>query len=149
MVTTVRFCVALTAAILMAGPTFLPSFATETPAPAAPTGDLWETTSQMTMEGMPMALPAQKSKVCTPKVWKAPPGGADERRKCRNSDFKLDGNKATWTTTCAGPPAMTGQGEITRESAEAYSGLIKFTSAEGQMTVKLSGRRLGECTPKE
>jgi Protein of unknown function (DUF3617) len=108
-------------------------------------GDRWEVISQMSMEGMPMALPPNKIKVCSPKEWKEPPGGADERRKCTNSDFKLDGTKATWNVTCAGPPAMTGTGEITRESDDAWSGAIKFMSADGAMTIKLSGRKLEEC----
>ena len=82
---------------------------------------------------------------CSPKVWTEPPGGADERRKCSNSDFALNGDKATWKVTCAGPPAMTGDGEITRESADSWSGAIRFTSSEGAMTVKLGGRRLGDC----
>lgn len=108
-------------------------------------GDRWEVTSQMSMEGMPMALPPNKVKVCSPKEWKEPPGGADERMKCTNSDFKIEGTKATWNVTCAGPPAMTGVGEITRESDDAWSGAIKFTSADGAMTIKLSGHKLGEC----
>jgi hypothetical protein len=114
-------------------------------ADAAAPGDMWEVTSRMSMEGVPMALPAQKVKVCSPKVWTEPPGGADERRKCTNSDFKLDGAKATWKVSCAGPPAMKGDGEITRESEDAWSGTIKFSSEDGAMTVKLGGSRLGDC----
>lgn len=108
-------------------------------------GDMWEVTSQMSMEGMPMALPAQKVKVCSPKVWTEPPGAADERRDCTNSDFKVVGTKATWKVTCAKPSPMTGEGEVTRESADAWSGAIKFSSDDGVMTVKLAGRRLGDC----
>src|SRR5207247_2498942 len=100
--------------------------------------------SQMSMKGMPMALPAQKQKVCAPKEWKEPPGAADEQRKCKNSDFKQDGGKITWKTVCAGPPEMTGIGEITRD-ADAYTGSITFTSSEMSMTTKLTGRRLGPC----
>jgi hypothetical protein len=113
-------------------------------APKKP-GELWEVTSQMSMEGMPMGMPAQKSKICAPKEWKEPPAAADERRKCQNSDFKMEGTKATWKVTCAGPPEMTGEGEITREGADAYSGAIQFTSEEAKMTIKLSGRKVGPC----
>jgi len=116
--------------------------------PAAATGDLWEITSKMSMEGMPMEMPASKSKVCAPKEWTEPPGGADERRKCTNSDFEMEGEKATWKVSCEGPPAMTGEGEIIRNSAEAWIGAIQFTSEEGTMTIKLSGTRLEDCTPK-
>lgn len=118
------------------------------PAAAANTsGDLWETTSQMSMEGMPMAMPMQTHKVCAPKEWKEPPGGMDERQKCQNSDFKRTGPKATWKVHCVGPPEMTGVGEITRNGANAYTGAIKFTSSEGGMTMKLNGKRLGACNP--
>jgi len=119
--------------------------AEEPAAPAKVMGDLWEVTTQMSMEGMPMALPAQKAKVCTQKDWTEPPGAGDERRKCTNSDFKQDGPKVTWKTVCAGPPQMTGDGEVTRDGADSYAGAIKFTSAEGSMTAKINGKRLGEC----
>jgi len=116
--------------------------------PAAETkekGDFWEVTSQMSMEGMPMALPAQTHKVCAPKEWKEPPAGMDARQKCQMSDFKSAGSTVNWKVSCAGPPAMSGEGEITRDGADAYNGLIKFTSPDGAMKVKLSGRRLGDC----
>ena len=85
----------------------------------------------------------------------------------------MDGAKATWKVTCAGPPAMTGgpadgdsraegqevrgegmdgatgrrgraAGEITR-GADTFSGVIKLTSTEASMTIKLDGSRLEEC----
>ena len=124
-------------------------------APAAPAaakekGDLWEVTSQMSMEGMPMALPAQKVKVCAAKTWTEPPAPESQQQKCTNSDFRVDGPKATWKITCEPPHAMTGTGEITRDGAIAYTGSIKFVSADGNMTVKLDGRRVDECdNPKK
>ena len=115
------------------------------PAAAEPTGELWETTSQVSMEGMPIEMPVQKRKVCAPKEWKEPPGGMDERQKCSTSDFKLEKAKATWKARCAGPPATTGDGEITRSGADAYTGAINFTSDGGNMRIKLGGQRLGTC----
>jgi hypothetical protein len=114
-----------------------------TAAPGEP-GEKWEVTSQMSMEGMQMAMPPRTSTVCAPKEWKEPPAG-DEGQNCQTSDFKVVGAKATWKMTCAGPPAMTGEGEITREGPDTYSGAIKFTSEGGNITIKLSGKRLGSC----
>ena len=112
---------------------------------AGGSGDLWEVTSQMSMEGAPMALPSQTSKVCAPKEWKEPPGGMDERRKCQISDFTLAGPKATWKVRCAGPPEMAGEGEIVRDGDAAYTGSMKFTSSQGNMTIKLGGKKIGPC----
>ena len=115
-----------------------------TGAPAVASGDRWEVTSQMSMEGMPMSLPANKVKVCSPREWTEPPVAADERRKCVYSDFRMDGGKATWKVACAGPPAMTGEGEITREGADAWTGVMRLSSADGALTLMLAGVRLGE-----
>jgi hypothetical protein len=98
----------------------------------------------MSMEGVEMAMPAQTLKICASKNWNAPPAPANEQQKCRNSDFKVEGPKATWKTTCENPP-MTGVGEITRDGASAYAGAIKFTSSDGNLTIKLNGRRVGDC----
>ena len=121
-----------------------------TPARAEdPPGVLWETTSQMVMPGMPMSMPANTVKLCTAKEWKEAPGGMDERQKCHTSDFKMVGSKATWKMTCAGPPAMTGDGEIIRDGDNAYTGKITFNSEQGAMTIMLAGKRLGVCDPSK
>jgi len=118
--------------------------AAEPPA-TAPQGDLWEVTSQMTMEGVDLPIPPQKLQVCSPNPWTRPPAPADARQHCTNSEFKTEGQKATWNVTCAGPPAMTGAGEITRSGADDYIGTIKFSSEGGNMTIKLTGHRSGPC----
>jgi uncharacterized protein DUF3617 len=112
-------------------------------------GDQWEVTSQMSMEGAPMKFPENKVKICSPTVWTEPPGAADQRMRCTNSDFHQEGTKVTWKTTCAGPPAMTGEGEIVRDGDSAWAGKIKFTGGEANMTLNLSGRRLGDCEAKK
>ena len=119
----------------------LPAGAAET---AKEPGDLWQGSSQMSMEGMDMGMPAQTLKVCAPKTWKEPPAPANEQQKCRNSDFKVEVPKATWKVTCTNP-TMTGEGEIVRDGATAYSGAIKFKSDDGNMKIKLNGRRVGDC----
>ena len=125
----------------------LPALAADTPpaGAAGPMGDLWEVSTKMAMEGMPMEMPGQTMKVCAAKEWKEPPAPADDQRKCKSSDFKLVGPKATWKMHCEGPPVSDGEGEITRSGADAYTGQIKFTTEGGAMTMKLSGKRIGPC----
>ena len=122
------------------------------PAPSAKEmGDLWEVASQMTMEGMPpgMGMPAQTRKVCAAKEWNKPPVAPDERSKCEMVDFKGSPEKSTWKLRCSGPPATTGEGEITRTSPEAYTGWMKMVAPQGTMTINLTGRRVGECDAGE
>lgn len=110
-------------------------------------GDLWETTSQssMNMGGMSMPMPPQTNKVCAAKTWTRPPVGSNKDMNCTNSDFAIAGPKVTWTSVCTGQMAMTGTGEITRQGADAYSGTVKYAFAEGSMTVAISGKKVGEC----
>jgi hypothetical protein len=112
-------------------------------------GILWETTSQSVMEGMPMPMqmPAQTTRSCSKPVWTQPPPSAD--KDCATSDFKIVGNKATWTMQCTGDMAMTGTGEMTFNGTDSYTGLIKFSTMGMNMTVKLSGRKIGACSNPE
>lgn len=119
-----------------------------TPAPREP-GESWEVTTTMSMEGMEFALPPQTQRVCAAKEWTKPPMEADKRSKCEIVDFANTPAKSTWKMRCAGPPQMTGEGEITRTSPSAYEGWMKMSSREGVMTTTLAGRRVGECDAGE
>jgi Protein of unknown function (DUF3617) len=108
-------------------------------------GVLWETTSQPSMEGMPMQLPANTVKVCVAKESTEPPGASTSQGNCKNTHFVRSGDKVTWDVQCSGP-TMTGTGEIVYAGKDSYSGAIRLKSEQGNMTVKLSGRKLGgEC----
>ncbi len=119
-------------------------FVALSPARAAdPPGVLWQTTSQMVMEGMPFSPPAQTLKMCAHKTWTRPPSGGDP--SCVNSNYKVVGNKATWTMQCSGDMPMTGTGEMTFESADAYTGVINATAEGITMTIKIAGKKIGTC----
>ena len=109
-------------------------------------GDLWQVTTQMSMVGLPIQMPTQTQQVCSERNWTRPPAGSGPDTSCRNTDFALSGNTATWKVTCQSPPS-TGVGQITRNGADAYSGSIKFASAQGDMTINLTGRKVGTCNP--
>jgi Protein of unknown function (DUF3617) len=113
--------------------------------PAKEPGDLWEVTTQMTMTGMPMAMPSQTQKVCKPRNWDSPPIDSDKQHDCQTTDFKTSGSKVTWKMTCTGENPMTGEGEITRNGTDAYAGAMTMHMAEGDMTMKYTGRRIGDC----
>lgn len=122
------------------------AFAVAGPSFAAADGEMWEVTTQMAMEGMPagMGMPASTRQVCTAKEWNKPP--VNNERGCQFSDFQRTATKATWKMSCDG---MSGDGEITRTSPDAYKGWMKMSMPQGSMTMNLSGRRLGACDTGE
>jgi hypothetical protein len=129
---------ALAATVLLLG--LPPVLVADSPAK----GDLWEVTSKMSMEGLPMEMPAHTGKVCAAKNWTKPPAGDNPQQKCTRSDYKMVGDKVTWTDNCVAP-TMTGKGEITRQGNDAYTGSIVYASEQGNMTIKLAGHKVGEC----
>jgi len=115
---------------------------------------LWEVKTEMQMENMPMAMPPTTSQQCitpadandpsktTPQRGRGGRGASD----CKVSDYKIDGNKVTWTMKCEGAQPMTGNGELVY-AADSYTGTMKMDMAgRGSMTMKYTGKRLGDCT---
>lgn len=114
-----------------------------TPVRADAPGVLWQTTSQMVMEGLPFSPPPNTVKVCTPVVWTRPPPGGDPT--CVNTNFQRTGNKVTWAMQCSGDMPMTGTGEITFDTPSSYKGAITATAEGMTILIKLSGTKLGTC----
>jgi hypothetical protein len=110
---------------------------------ADPPGILWETTSKMVMPGVPFSPPPRTMKVCTAAVWTKPPPGGDP--SCTSTDYTVTGNTATWTMECRGRMPMKGTGEITFEGTDSYTGAIKATAEGMDMTIELSGKKVGTC----
>ena len=116
----------------------------------------WSLTTKMEMTGMPMQIPPTTVTICITKedaengAGTVPKGRGD----CKVSDFKLDGNKATWTMDCTSPRGGTthATGEATY-SAESYSGKInmKMKSPKGDETEVHStfeGKRISDTCSK-
>jgi hypothetical protein len=115
-----------------------------TPVHAAdPPGVLWQTTSQMVMEGMPYSPPPNTQTVCAAKEWTRPPPGGDST--CVTTNYKRVGNKATWTMQCSGQMPMSGTGEITFDGADSYTGTITATADGMNVRIQLSGKKMGTC----
>ncbi len=114
---------------------------------------LWEITTKMDMPGMPGSGQANSMRRCVTKKevqdYASTPPGADTRDKaCKMTDYKLQGNTATWKMACSGDMAMTGSGTITY-SGTSYSGSQTMTMTHGgqtqNMTVHFTGKHLGDC----
>jgi hypothetical protein len=109
-------------------------------------GELWDVTSQMSMEDMPIQLPSQTMQVCAPKENSEPPPAPGPAENCKTSGFTKNGTTSTWTVSCAGPPPVKGVGQMTRTSADRYTATIKYESSDGAMTMTINGKRIGTCT---
>ena len=142
----IRSAIPAAAALLLAGllSTVPTQSADENAAAATAAGDLWNTTSQMSMEGMPMSMPAHSMKVCARHDAAHPPMASNPDQKCENTNFQRSASSVTWTTSCKNPP-MTGEGQITYDSPDSYSGTIRFTTEGGAATIKLTGKKIGTC----
>ena len=63
---------------------------------------------------------------------------------CKVSDYKVEGNTVSWTFKCEGKKGSSGQGSITYEE-NSYAGEITMDTDGQEMTMKMSGKRLGDC----
>lgn len=113
----------------------------------------WETTMEMKMEGMPVAIPPVKTTQCITKE-NMVPRQKEENKNCRIKTQQVVGNKVTWTVECVERGTTSEmQGEITY-NGDSYKGniTIKAKDESGKIMVStgvMSGRRIGECTDKD
>ena len=117
-------------------------------APAAAQGkdELWEVSSKMEMPGMPIAMPAQVSRVCVGKSHKDE-DLVPKQDNCRVVDSKRVGNKFTYRMECTGNDPSVVVGEINFGN-NAYDGQMRMTMTKTNdtMNMALAGRRVGDCT---
>ena len=120
----------------------------------------WAVTMQMEMPGMPGTMPPFTSEQCVTKEQADDPQRAVPQQPqrgrgqsdCKTEDYKASGNKVTWTMRCTTPQPMTGTGEVTY-TENAYTGVMTMNMERGgqpmKMTMKMSGKRLGDCTQEK
>jgi len=106
---------------------------------------LWEIISQPEIPGMGMKLPASTLKQCYTKE------DAKNYKKfiaidkdCSITNYKVSGNKITWSMKCTGENAGTASGE-TMFSSNNFASSMQMKSDGEVMTVKVKGRRIGHC----
>ena len=119
-------------------------FVAFTPARADAPGVLWQSTSQMIMQGMPFTPKPMTAKFCAAANSSQPPP-SPQGQTCTTTNVQRSGDKVTWDTACTGEMDMTGHGEITYEGTDKYDGEMNMTAEGVTITIKLSGVKLGEC----
>lgn len=118
------------------------------PAAAAEKGAWWEMTTEMEMAGMPYAMPPTTFRLCQPEGdWRRPPEGKQDEN-CTVKDVRTSGNTMRWKVSCAGEEPMEGEGELTR-TADTLAGRTRIKSRQGEMNLKMKGRKVGgACDPE-
>lgn len=121
----------------------------------AATGEWWEVTGKMEMEGMGFAMPAQTSKVCMPKGGESDPRytqGSDSN--CKMTDVKHSGNTVKFKGSCVtNGETMNVVGETTH-SGSSFKSNVKMTGkSQGEtmnMSMVSSGKKIGgSCDTEE
>jgi Protein of unknown function (DUF3617) len=121
----------------------------------AATGEWWEVTGKMEMEGMPFAMPAQTSKVCLPKGAESDPRytqGKDSN--CTMTEVKHTGNTVRYKGSCVTQgETMNMVGETTHDG-KSFKNNMKMSGKSGGESVNMSmvssGKRIGgSCDTEE
>ena len=107
-------------------------------------GVLWETSSQAEIPGMPMKLPPVTGQHCAKEDWSEAPPAGDPSQHCKNTNFNRTPDKLTWSVVCENPP-MTGAGVLNFSGTDAYTGTVQFKTADKNIHVSLTGKKIGTC----
>lgn len=114
----------------------------------------YEVTVKMEMPGSPVAIPETRSSFCvTPKDAEDDKSLAQRSQRegsdCKVTDWKMDGNKSSWTMECTGKQKMKGSGEMVF-STDGYESTMKMHIEEAKrgpmdMTQHMKAKRVGDC----
>lgn len=114
----------------------------------AATGEWWEISAKMEMEGMPFAMPVQISKVCMPKGGESDPRYTQGKDSdCKMTDVKQSGDTTKFKGTCVRKgETMNVVGETTHTANSFKSNLKMSGKSDGQvvnMAMTSTGKRIG------
>lgn len=110
----------------------------------------WQVRMDMSMPGMPVGPGVTTIECITPKDAEDPQKATPHGRNgptpgdCTISDYKISGNKVSWSMKCTGRDAMSGTGELLY-AGDTYTGVVKMASGRETMTLRYRGKRLGDC----
>lgn len=110
----------------------------------------WETTMEVSMEGMPTKMPPMKTTQCITKKNAVPGDSEKQHNNCKVIEQKISGNTVSWKVKCDNQGMTTlSDGEVTYNGT-TYKGNMttKMTGKDGKSQttkVKMAGKRIGDC----
>ena len=117
---------------------------------AAEDGYLWEVTSQMEMEGMPAGMAGMGKRTSTFCRGEDPKEAITKdkgMKDCEIKDFKQSGTTVTMTAKCKEGTAK--MEVVYNADRTSYKGTMLMKHDGDDMTMRMSGKRLGPCDAKK
>lgn len=109
--------------------------------------ELWEVSSQMSMAGLPPGMGSQTQRVCLDKDPKKEATGRPDMQGCKIDDMKQSGHRMTMTMTC--PQGKMYMERTYNAARTEYKGTMRMTTREGEMTMTMTGRKVGACDAQQ
>ena len=106
-------------------------------------GNEWEIKTTMEIPGMPFALPPTVIRQCLED--KAVPYQEKKNEKCETVYKNVSGNTLNWQVVCDskdGKMEMTGE---TSYSSDSMDSKVKMKSKNGDISMHMTGKKLGPC----
>ncbi|MDH4191126.1 MAG: DUF3617 domain-containing protein, partial [Betaproteobacteria bacterium] len=105
--------------------------------------ELWEVTTQMNIPGLPAGMGGSTQQVCRDKDPRKDATRGKDRENCKVTDLKQTGTRMTLTMTC--PDGKMVLEHNYNASRTEYKGTMRMTGRQGDMTMNMSGRKIGNC----
>ena len=108
---------------------------------------LWEITTKVEMEGIPMTMAPVTNTQCLTKDMMVPKSG-QPGQECKITNQKTTGNTLSYDMECTGPGgSVKGHGEATY-TGDTMTGKMEMNipgQDDMKMTMKMTGKRIGPC----
>jgi hypothetical protein len=108
---------------------------------------LWEITTKIEMEGMPMTMAPITNTQCLTKDMLVPKSD-QPGQECKITNQKITGNTISYDMECSGPGGnMKAHGEATY-NGDTMTGKMEMNipgQGDMKMTMKMTGKRIGPC----
>jgi hypothetical protein len=108
---------------------------------------MWEVTTKLGIPGMEGAAPIKSQQCITAENIKDPVSTMPkmDSNDCKLTNFKLSGDKATYTLTCTQPTEVTGNGEIKYSGSDSYTGTLTLNGGGMAIPLNYDAKRIGDC----
>ena len=108
---------------------------------------MWEVTTKIGLPGMDAMTPMKSQQCVTAANIKDPESTMPkmDSNDCKMTNFKLSGDRATYTLKCTQPTEVTGNGEIKYAGSDSYTGTLTLDGGGMVIALSYDAKRIGDC----